>query len=203
MKEKDIIFAARVISTIFTPFYLPLLGFVLLFMLSDLSMLPFSFKVEALAIVLLFTVLFPILFIRLYRRVQGWSRLDIGVKERRMVPYLISIVCYFACYYVMNGLQFPRFMSSMVMAALLIQMCCAGINVWWKISTHSAAIGGVTGALISFSFIFLFNPVKWLCVLLLTAGLVGSSRMLLRQHSLAQVVAGFLVGFLMGLVVVG
>jgi len=49
--------------------------------------------------------------------------------------------------------------------------------------------------LFSFAEIFGFNPVWWFCVVFLVAGLLGSARMILRQHSLAQVVAGFFVGF--------
>ena len=203
MKEKHIILAAKVISIVFTPFYLPLLGLVLLFALSHLSMLPATFKLEVLLLVYVFTALLPTLFIKLYRRMQGWSRIDLGQKERRMVPYIISIACYFTCYYVMNRLQFPRFMSNILMAALVIQLLCAVINIWWKISTHSAAIGGVAGALLAFSAIFIFNPVKWLSLVMIVAGLVGTSRMILRQHTLEQVVAGFAVGFIVGLTFIG
>jgi membrane-associated phospholipid phosphatase len=46
--------------------------------------------------------------------------------------------------------------------------------------------------------IFKFNPVWWLCVAILVAGLVMSSRMFLRQHTLAQVLCGTLVGILCG-----
>ena len=88
----------------------------------------------------------------------------------------------------------PHFMSSIIVAALLVQMICALINIWWKISTHTAAIGGVGGALFAFSFYLGFNPVWWLCLVFLTAGILGSCRMILRQHNLAQVVVGFWVG---------
>jgi membrane-associated phospholipid phosphatase len=66
--------------------------------------------------------------------------------------------------------------------------------VWWKISTHTAAIGGVAGALFVFGEFFAFNPVWWLSLVFVLAGLLGTSRMILRQHSLLQVVAGFIVG---------
>jgi membrane-associated phospholipid phosphatase len=81
------------------------------------------------------------------------------------------------------------------MSALLIQIICAIVNVWWKISTHTAAIGGVAGALFAFAEIFSFNPVWWLCLVLLVAGIMGSARMILRQHSLSQVMGGFGIGF--------
>ena len=111
-----------------------------------------------------------------------------------MIPYIIAIVCYFACYYLMNSQRIPRFMSNILVAALVIQVVCAIINVWWKISTHTAAIGGFAGALMAFSILFTFNPLWWFCIILIIAGMVGSSRMILRQHSLSQVCAGFLVG---------
>ena len=83
-----------------------------------------------------------------------------------------------------------------LLAALSIQIVCAIINVWWKVSTHSAAIGGVAGALIAFSFKFAFNPVWWLCLVLILGGMVGTARIILRQHTLSQVVTGYLIGFL-------
>ena len=80
------------------------------------------------------------------------------------------------------------------MAAWVIQILCAVINVWWKISTHTAAIGGVTGSLIAFSLLLSFDPMWWLCLTLVVSGMVGSSRMILRQHSLEQVTSGFFLG---------
>lgn len=111
-----------------------------------------------------------------------------------MVPYVISIMCYFSCVYFMERMHIPHFMGSIVIAALVIQIVCAVANAWWKISIHTAAIGGVAGALFSFAEIFGFNPVWWLCVVFLLAGVLGSSRMMLRQNSLSQVVGGFCIG---------
>jgi len=192
--EKSIILAARVMSMLFTPFYLPLLGLVGLFVFSYLSLMPWAFKLQVLTLVYLFTILLPSVLIHIYRRYQGWNLIELGHKESRMVPYVISILCYFFCIYMMDMLHIPKFMSSILSAALFIQVVCALINVWWKISTHMAAIGGVAGALFIFGEFFGFNPVWWLCLVFILAGLLGTSRMILRQHSLLQVVVGFLVG---------
>lgn len=198
MKEKDIILTARVMSIVFTPFYLPQVGLIALFTFSYMAMMPWRYKLLVLALVYVFTILLPTVLIHVYRRYQGWTLIELGAKERRMVPYILSILCYFSCYYLMNVLHFPHFMSRILMAALLIQVICALINVWWKISTHTAAIGGVAGALMAFAIIFDFNPVWWLCVVFLIAGLLGTSRIILRQHSLLQVCAGFVVGAVSG-----
>ena len=194
MKEKNIILAARVLSMVFTPFYLSLVGLIALFTFSYLSLMPWAYKLTVLTLVDLFTILIPTLLIHFYRNYHGWTLIELGKKERRVVPYLLSIVSYFVCYYVMHRFNIPHFMSNILMAALIIQILCALINVWWKISTHTAAIGGVMGALQAFAVIFGFNPIGWLCLVLILAGMVGTSRMILRQHSLRQVCYGFLLG---------
>lgn len=187
--------AARIISALFMPFYLPMVGLIALFMFSYLSMLPLAYKIYVLAVVYLFTILMPTLLIYLYRRFHGWSLLELGKRERRMVPYVISILSYIACLYVMDSNHIPHFMGAIVIAALMIQIVCAIVNAWWKISTHTAAIGGMVGALFAFGEIFGFNPVWWICVGIGIAGLLGTSRMILRQHTLSQVVMGFIAGF--------
>ena len=194
MKEKNIIFTARLMSMIFTPFYLPIVGVIALFIFSYMSLLPMMYKLVMLAMVYLLTVVAPSLLIHLYRLCQGWTSHELGRKERRLVPYIISIVCYFACFFWMEYRNTPRVISIIVVVALTIQMVCALINIWWKISTHTAAIGGVAGGLVSYSIAFSFNPLWWLCFVLILAGAVGTARMILRQHSLSQVVTGFLVG---------
>jgi membrane-associated phospholipid phosphatase len=193
--EKQMILAARIVSMLFTPFYLPIIGLIALFFFSYLSIFPMLYKLQVLIMTYLFTILLPTVMIHLYRRYQGWNLIELGQRERRMVPYIISIVCYFTCIYLMERLHMPHFIGSIIIAALLVQIVCAIINVWWKISTHTAAIGGVGGALFAFAEYLGFNPVWWLCLVFFVAGLLGTSRMILRQHNLSQVVAGFWVGF--------
>jgi membrane-associated phospholipid phosphatase len=199
-RDKTIILTARVVSLVFTPSYLPILGLIALFTLSYLRLMPWRYKLQVLIIVYLFTVLLPTALIHLYRRYQGWTLIQLGNKERRMVPYVISILCYFACAYWMDYLHIPHFMSNIVTAALFIQIVCALINVWWKISAHMAAIGGVAGALFVFAEVFAFNPVWWHCLVFVVAGILGTSRMILRQHTLLQVVVGFLVGIVCAII---
>ncbi len=194
-RQKNIIYAARLVSLIFTPFYLPLVGLIALFTFSYLNLLPVAYRLLVLAMVYFFTILLPTFLIHLYRRTQGWTLLELGQKRRRMGPYIISILCYVVCVWTLQRLHIYHFVSSIVFAALLVQVICAIINIWWKISTHTAAIGGVAGALFVFAEIFGFNPVWWLCLVLILAGILGTARMMLRQHSLSQVVAGFLIGF--------
>jgi len=199
--EKELIIGARTLSVVFNPFYLPLVGLILLFWCSYMSLYPLLYKLSVLFLVYLFTILIPTYLIKFHNNYHGKKLFELRPRERRMVPYIISIVSYFACYYLMDYFHIPHFISSILVCALVIQIICAIINVWWKISTHSAGIGAVTGAVIVFSFVFGFYLLWWLSFVLIVAGLVGTSRLILRQHTLAQVVVGYLVGLVFSIFV--
>ena len=102
--------------------------------------------------------------------------------------------------YLLTQLHLPRFVTGIIVVSLLVQICCILINMRWKISIHSAGSGAIIGALVAYSMLFKFNPVWWLCLAIFVSGLVMSSRMLLRQHTLAQVLCGTLVGIVCGFV---
>ena len=196
MKERRIILTAKLISMLFTPFYLPIVGLLVLFTLSYLSLLPPMYKIMVLLMTWLFTIFMPTMLIRAYNRYQNWRPFEIGTRERRMIPYVISILCYLLCSYVMEVMHIPHFMRRIIIAALAIQIICSMINLFWKISTHMAGIGGMAGALMAFAQTFSFNPVWWLCLVIIVAGVLGTSRMILRQHTLHQVVGAYFTGLI-------
>ena len=64
MKERRIILTAKLISMLFTPFYLPIVGLLVLFTLSYLSLLPPMYKIMVLLMTWLFTIFMPTMLIR-------------------------------------------------------------------------------------------------------------------------------------------
>ncbi len=200
--EKNLIILARTFSIVFNPFYLPLLGLIVLFWCSYMSLYPLMYKFTVLGMVYLFTILLPTYLIRLYNNYHGWKFFELRQRELRMIPYIISIVCYFVCFYMMDYFHIPHFISTILAAALAIQMVCALINVWWNISTHSAGVGGATGSLIAFSLLFGFYLLWWLSLTLIISGMVASCRIILRQHTLSQVIVGYLVGLLISMSII-
>lgn len=198
MEEKYLRIASRVLSAVFRPFYLPTVGFAALFLFTYLKMLPVVYQLLVVAVIYLFTVVMPMLSILFYQKINGWSLRHLGSREKRIVPYAMTIVWYVLSLLLMYRMGIPRFMSGIIVAALIALIVCAVINIWWKISTHMAAIGEFVGGLVSFSLIFAYDPVVWLSVSLILAGILGTSRMVLQQHTLAEVLVGFAVGFACG-----
>ncbi|MCR5179828.1 MAG: phosphatase PAP2 family protein [Bacteroidaceae bacterium] len=196
--NKALLLGARVLSSIFRPQYYPLVGFLSLFLFTYLSLLPLPFKSLILLVVLLGTLLLPQLTIRFWRQMNGLKLHHLRLREKRFFPYIIFILYYAFTLHLLSRFRLPYYMGGILVGALMIQVSCFFINIWWKISAHNAGAGGVIGALVAYGFLFSFNPVWWLCLCILVAGLVGSSRMLLRQHTLWQVLAGTFLGIICG-----
>ncbi len=136
MKEKNIIFTARIMSMIFTPFYLPIVGLIALFIFSYMSLLPMMYKLVMLAMVYLLTVVAPSLLIHLYRLCQGWTSQRTGQKGAPSRCPISSPSC--ATSPASSGWStatLPASSASSWVVALTIQMVCALISIWWKIST--------------------------------------------------------------------
>nr|WP_311489792.1 phosphatase PAP2 family protein [uncultured Alloprevotella sp.] len=198
MNNRILILTAQVVSLIFSPFYTPVVAFVALFLFSYLNQFPLRYKMVILLMVYFFTVLLPTLSIYIYRRLNGWSRHHLSRRVNRYIPYFLSITCYVGLLYLMIVLHMPHFTLAIIVGALTLQIICAALNNWIKVSTHAAAAGGVVGALCAYSLWFNFNPLSWLCLCILLCGLVGTARLILRQHKLIDIGLGTLLGILCG-----
>ena len=202
LRNKYALLAAKTISWLFHPFYLPTVAVILLLVFSYLNQLPNAYRSAFAGIVILFTWVFPLIAIRMYRTINGWTSHQMSQRERRFVPYIINIVCYSSLFLLMRLYRMPFFLSTVIMSGLLIQIVCALINLKIKISTHAAASGGVIGMIIAFSLVFRFDATFWICWAILLSGAVCSSRMILKMHNYSELLFGVIVGFFCGLGIV-
>lgn len=191
---------SRIISAILTPFMVPLLAFFMLLFFTYLRIMPLQYKLIVLGIVYCFTILMPMLAIYIFQKINGWGIHELGHREKRFVPYALTIISYVACLLTMYRIHLPRYMSGIIVATLICMILCTLINFKWKISTHTASSGLMVGGLLSYSLLFNFNPVWWLCAFILISGMLGTARIIVKQHTLLEVLAGFVVGMFCGIV---
>ncbi len=199
--DRTMIRTARIISGIFTPFSIPFLAFLVLFLFSYLRIMPLQYKLIVLGIVYCFTILLPTVTIFIFRKINGFDVEEMSLRKRRYIPFLLTILSYIFCLMMMHRLNIPWYMTGIILAALIVQLICIIVNLKWKLSEHMAGMGAIVGGLISFSALFGYNPVWWLCVFILIAGVLGTARIILGHHSLGEVLFGFVVGFICALLV--
>lgn len=199
--DRTLIRTARVISAIFTPFSIPFLAFLILFLFSYLRIMPIQYKLIVLGVVYCFTILMPTLTIFLFRKINGFSPEDLGERKQRFMPFLLTITSYVFCLVMMHRLNIPWYMTGIILAALIMMVICIVVNLKWKLSEHMAGVGAIVGGLVSFSALFGYNPVWWLCLFILIAGVLGTARIILQHHTLGEVLVGFAVGLICSLLV--
>ena len=201
IEDKTLIRIARMVSALFTPFSIPFLAFLVLFLFSYLSIMPIQYKLIVLGIVYCFTIMIPVLTIFIFKKINGFSAQELGERKKRYTPFFLTIISYVFCLLMMNRLNIPWYMSGIILAALIMMVICVIVNLKWKLSEHMAGAGAVIGGLVAFSALFGYNPVWWLCGFIMVAGVLGTARIILRHHTLGEVLGGFAVGLVCALMV--
>ena len=162
--DKTLIRTAKVISAVFTPFSIPFLAFLVLFIFSYLRIMPLQYKLIVLGVVYCFTILMPTLTIFIFRKINGFSPEELVERKRRYIPFILTITSYVFCLLMMHRLNIPWYMTGIILSALVVMIICVIVNLKWKLSEHMAGAGAVIGGLVAFSALFSYNPVWWLCL---------------------------------------
>lgn len=186
------------ISVIFQPLLIPSYGMLMLMNMSVFSILPTSWRLVAVAGTFVFTALLPAVPIYLMYRRGEVSDAFISKRQERTMPYLFSFLSYFFwALFLWRTMQFPLFIVAMGVAAGLSIFIIVFINLKWKISAHLAGMGGLTGAVFGISYRMAINPLGLFILLFTISALVAISRIQLRAHSPLQLLAGFVLSFVL------
>jgi|Deesub1362B_J571_1020462.scaffolds.fasta_scaffold02830_2 membrane-associated phospholipid phosphatase len=127
-----------------------------------------------------------------YRMVnQGkLSHQHVPIRQERTIPYLISILTLVLTAGLLHLVRAPGFLLAMTLAYLGNTLFIFLINFFWKMSAHLMGASGPVGVLV-----YKFGlPAMPLLLLLIP---LGWARLQLRAHTLAQVIAGALSGFVL------
>lgn len=114
--------------------------------------------------------------------------------EERRIPFLTTGVYYTACYYLLQQLPVPRIIGLMVLGATVTILIAWLLSFRWKVSIHMIGIGGFAGMLIAVTQVLGAPLLPMIIFTVLTAGLLGSSRLVLNAHTPSQIYTGFLIG---------
>lgn len=190
---------AKLISNIFHPVYYPLVGLAILFYFTFLEYMSMPSIIFILCLTALFTIFIPTILTYFYRALFQIKPERFLRRHDRFVPYSIHLFCYFILLHLMQRIHVHGLVLDVVIVSILIQICCTLINCFWKVSMHAAGAGGTFGFLVAYGAIFNVSPIWPIIISILICGLVGTSRLVLRRHTLSQVHVGTLIGVLCGI----
>lgn len=189
---------AHIISTIFQPLLMPTYGIMLLFVYTYFGV---TFREQFWLIitpVFLFSFAIPAILIFMLFKIGVISDLSLKVRSERIYPYIITLISYSVMIIFYYKMKMPIWFLMIMVASVAIMVVAILITLKWKISAHMFGIGGLIGGAMAVSYyVENSNPYFMFMGLFIIAGLVGTSRLILKRHTIAQVIAGFFLGFLM------
>ena len=144
------------------------------------------------AVAALFAGVLPTAFISRGVRSGRWEDRYVGAKRPRLIVLTFITLSVTAGLIVLIGLGAPGELTGYLGCMLGSVAVLAAITTVWKISIHCAVASGSVTILT-----LLFGP--WLVPAYLLVGLTAWSRVVLKDHTAAQVVAGSVLGALAGI----
>ncbi len=186
---------AQIISVVLHPVTVPTLGFILLFNSGFyFSFLNWEAKRIILLVVLFSTAILPLLAMSMLA-INPKFKLSFETGSQRALPLLFSSIFYYVGYMLLNRLNAYPVLKVLMIAAVLVILGLLLISLKWKISSHMAAIGGLTGGILALSFRTGIYPVGAIITVIIASGLSGTAQLILRKNKLWHLEAGYALGF--------
>lgn len=211
-------YLASFISLVFHPIFMPTIGVLLV------AFLPTKYfggvfgqglseqqRFVMLMMMLLFTVLFPLCHLTLLYLGGNIKSFHLRTRKERIPAFIGTIILYLSAYIFLKlkgGNFIPTVYYSLMLGGVTTLMIATIVTFKWKISIHAIGISGVTGTLVAVNQLMsehwlyahemykLHEKIPQICIgLMLLMGVVGTARIIGKNHNLAQVIAGYILGF--------
>ena len=193
---------AKVLSYLLHPLLMPGLAILIFINSSTIftSAIDLHNRLVLFGMIMISTFLLPSVII-LFMYFQGIiSSLQMENKKDRTLPFFTISVFYYFTYYFLSGYALPQVFFNILLGAFILSLAVMAVSYFWKISAHTAGLGGLAGCLwalglrVQIDFTILFT------VIILLAGIAGWARLKLKAHSQAQIYCGFAAGLLISFI---
>lgn len=151
--------------------------------------------------IILMTVLFPLLSIVLLRALGFIKTIHMREPKERIIPLIMIMIFHFWMYQVARNVpDTPLLLRSLILGAYLSVIIMFLVSIFYKVSMHTTAAGGMIGLLAVMGLTSSNNMATPFFIVLGLAGLIGTARLVLKEHTQAQVYLGYGLGIISQLV---
>ncbi|MCA1757236.1 MAG: phosphatase PAP2 family protein [Bacteroidales bacterium] len=196
-KREPLRLISQVVSILFHPVFMPLYGLLIIFFAPTIFIyIPGNIKRVLFMLVLINMMVVPLAMLPLFRYrniISSYSLTDAG---ERVMPLALGLLMYILTTIIFFSYQIPALIKSFILAASVVVFILLMVTLIWKISIHSAGMGGLLATVMALSVRMGAPLTVWLAALILLSGVVMASRLYLGAHKPGQVYWGFVAGFL-------
>lgn len=187
---------SKFISYFFHPINFSIIGALLYFLFVP----KYIYKPQeylSLSIIFIGTYIFPLILVFLMKRTGMIQTYHMSIIEERKFPILLLLAISF---FIGNWLYESTIVNLLALSYFGYGLCLIFIYIALyfkqKISLHTAAIGGLIGFLIYFSYYYKINLIYLLAPLFLLSGMIATARLKLKAHTFSEVLVGFCIGLI-------
>jgi len=198
-------FFAHFFSWIFHPLFIPAYITIFLLFIHPYAFVALSekLKVFKLLFVIVNTALFPGLSVFLMWRLKLTQSIFLHSQKERIIPYAAAMIFYFWAWYVSRNQQDNNeIFTGFLLGSFLTVIAAWLANIYFKISMHALAIGGMLFFILWLSFSGDGTSGLYPSVAMLVAGIVCTARMIISDHRPIEIYSGLLIGMLCQIIAV-
>ena len=187
--------AARIISYLFHPMYMPIAGTIILFY-SNLYLPNIYYKTVnfILIVLVLSSILLPLSLIPFYLHQKIIVSIEMKTKKERILPLLFTSIIYFITFLLLYRIKVHTLVTGFILSVASLVFLCTIITFYYKISLHMLGIGGIIGLLLYVSILHQGDTMVFIIPAILVSGLLGTARMLAGGHQPLEIYAGWGLG---------
>ena len=194
-----VLFFANLFSFIFHPLFITSYIIAFLIFLHPGAFTGFDpqLKTFRFLTVFLFTTFFPAFSVFLTWRLKLIKSLYLSTTRERLIPYVLTMFFYFWTWYVFRNLPDSPVMVVHLLFGSFLAICGGWMcNIFFKISMHGIAMGGLLIFFILFAFSDSYSSGLYLSLAVFITGIVCTSRLIVSDHSPFEIYTGLMVGML-------
>jgi len=157
---------------------------------------------KILLVVALGTIILPLCFVLIFYYRRLITHPEMRNRKERFFPLFVSSILYYVTFYFLRGIPVPGIVQAVLFSATLSVFTVMLISIFYGISLHTTAWGGMAGILGALILRLGIDLTFWFLVSILVAGVAGYARLKLNAHRPSEIYTGYLAGFLMNFLVI-
>ena len=194
-KDEIILRLAQFLSILFHPLWMPLVIYISVREIDPFYIAPT--EADMFVFLLLgINIVAPAISMLVMIKYGMLSSIDLRNRKERFGPYMLVIFYYVVSYTMLKwkGPYLPDSVFSFFLSVIVSLIISMLINLFWKISVHMLAQGGIFGTLLGLNVIHPNMDLLYPTLSLVVAALTAYSRLYLKAHTHGQVYPWFCLG---------
>jgi hypothetical protein len=194
---------AHIVSVVFHPVFMPLFMAMVAYRIAPTGFTGITPKQMSLLFlnIGLTTVFFPLFSIALMKPLGFISSYRMPTAKERTIPLMTTMIFYFWVSHVFDSMPgiVPFALKVLLLGNFWGIILIFLINIFTKISMHTATAGGMVGLVIVLMIISPANLTVPFFIALIIAGIIGTARTILGAHQKGDIWLGYIIGIIVQL----